>query len=611
MNLKAMNKLTIYNTIGWLGVTLLMLLSACNDKDEDNGIVIDKPYSPVSVEPISGLRLGWDHSSLTEISETGSHPRMIRTDDSTLTVVYEESNNIYMRQSTDNGLSWNVPEVVFPKSSHEGKDGDYKITFLDLMSQPTIIQLENGDLLAACAVKYNYKIDAGTTKEQVIEYPAAINVRRITGGTYMRPIEEVYRNLGCGAPSLLELPNNTLQLYFTNGPKPVTVEQMSSLDLEVELFEQKIDMVSSADGGLTWSSHLKEFGADGEDEMWTGAKTIAARAKKSNKAPSASIVGDDIVVAVSDNKIVTFKPYIVRTKIEANWPYTINGDTRDRDYAFHEIVPEKYYMGSPNLLVLSSGETLMGYETDGNRFDNSETMEVAIGDEKAMNFKKFTQPFPFPDKNNAINNALMQYDENTVFAMTTSNHERTDQTAPWYIKGHLINDLSITESEITEHPIFVGSKSDANIRVGLGYDASNLYVHVKAMDNTPVLADAGSQKGDGVYLYIDAANLSLLDVDAGISKLWISSTGDVMRWNGKEGTWVSVSADGITVTPTAETDGYSLDIVIPTAKLTKFNKSGIRFAAGFNDYINTEKGTTELLSLCKDLRSSSWLGVTF
>ena len=84
-----------------------------------------------------------------------------------------------------------------------------------------------------------------------------------------------------------------------------------------------------------------------------------------------------------------------------------------------------------------------------------------------------------------------------------------------------------------------------------------------------------------------------------------------MRWNGKEGAWVSGSADGITVTPTVETDGYSLDIVIPTAKLTNFNKGGIRFAAGLNNYINEEQGTTELLSLCKDLRSSSWLGVTF
>lgn len=99
-------------------------------------------------------------------------------------------------------------------------------------------------------------------------------------------------------------------------------------------------------------------------------------------------------------------------------------------------------------------------------------------------------------------------------------------------------------------------------------------------------------------------------MDKGISKLWISSEGDVTRWDGKEGTWVSVPADGITVTPTTETDGYSLEIVIPTSKLTNFNRTGIRFVDGLTNYVNSEEGTTELFSLCKELRPSSWLGVT-
>lgn len=597
----------IYKKVFWLSVMIIAVFTMCQDKDDDNGPVIDEPYRPVKVTPISGLRIGWDHSSLDRLAESGSFLRMIRLDDSSLVAVYEENNNIYIRRSQDDGLSWSSPDVLFPKSSHEGKDGDYKITMNDLMTQPTIIQLENGDLLAACAVVYSYEIS-----KEVIEYPAAIHLRRISGGTYMRPIIEVYSNLGCESPSLLELPDNTIQLYFTNGPTATSIEMMSSTALLTEIHEQKIEMISSSDGGLSWSSHIKEFGPDGADELWTGAKTIATRAKKSNKTPSAAVVADDIVVAISDNKTVTFKPFTVRTSIEANWAYTINGDTKDRHYAFYEIVPDEYYMASPDLLVLSSGETLLGYETDANRFDNSETMEVAIGDEKAMDFQKFTQPFPFPDRNNAINNSLMQFDDKTIVAMTTSNFEKpVDKTAPWYIKGHLINDLSITESEITEYPIFVGAKSDANIRVGLGVDEANLYVNVKATDDTHFPAEAGSQKGDGVYLYIDAANLSLLDVDKGISKLWISSEGDVTRWDGKEGTWVSASADGIDVTPTSEADGYLLEIVIPTSKLTNFNRTGIRFAVGLTNYVNSEEGTTELLSLCKDLRSSSWLGVTF
>lgn len=613
MEYKRMINLNIHKKLFWLGVAIITLFAMCQDNDKDNGLIIDEPYRPVTVSPISGLRLSWDNSSLTQLSETGNYPRMIRLADSSLLAVYEESDNIYMRRSQDDGLSWSNPDVLFPKSSHEGSDGDYKITFKDLMSQPTIIQLQNGDLLAACAVRYYHITDAGTSKEYVIDYPAAINIRYINGETFnMQPIIEVYNNLGCDSPSLLELPDNSVQLYFTNGPNPISIKMMSSTDLPRNLYEQKIEMISSVDGGLIWSSRIKEFGPDGEDKMWTGAKTIATRPNKSNKNPSASIVDDEIIVAFSDNKTVTFKPYTVRTSIQDNWAYTINGDTKDRDYAFYEILPEKYFMGSPNLLTLSTGETVLGYETDGNRFDDCETMEVAIGNRKAMNFTKFTQPFPFPNTSRAVNNSLMQFDDNTILAMTASNYEKPiDKTAPWFMKGHLINDLSVKDSAITDYPIFVGAKSNANIRVGLGIDESNLYINVKATDETHVPAESGSQKGDGVYLYIDAANLSLLDVDKGISKLWISSEGDVTRWDGKEGSWVSASASGIDVTPTSEIDGYFLEIIIPTSTLTNFNRKGIRFAVGLTNYVNSEEGTTELLSLCKDLRSSSWLGITF
>lgn len=609
-----MNKLFFLKKLFWLSVTIITLFTMCQDKDEHNDFIIDEPpYQPVSIQPISGLRLSWDHSSLTQLSETGSYPKMIRLADSTLITFYEEDGNIYFRQSQDNGFSWGENRVLFPKSTHKGIDGPYEITYMDLMSQPTMIQLQNGDILAACGVTYSYELTVGGKKE-VTEFPAAIFLRHIDTSGDMGPIIEVYNNLGCGSPSLLELPDGTIHLYFTNGISPISIKMMNSTNLNITtLDEQRVEMISSTDGGHTWSSWIREFGPDGEDEMWVGAKIIASRHKKINNSPSASMVSDEIVVALSDNKTIAFKPYTVRTPIQDNWSYPINGDTKDRHYAFHEIVPEQHNMSNPDLLVLSTGETLLGYETNGNRFENCETMEVAIGDNRAMNFEKFTRPFPFSNTNNAINNSLFQIDDNTILAMTSSNANKINETvtAPWSIKGYLINDLVIKSKEITEYPIFIGSKSDANIRVGLGIDDANLYVNVKATDDTPVLAEAGSQKGDGVYLYIDAANLSLLDVDTGISKLWVSSEGDVTRWDGKEGKWILVSADGINATPSVTENGYSLQIAIPTSKLTNFNASGIRFGVGLSNYVDSENGTIELLSHCKDLRSSSWLGVTF
>ena len=124
-----MINLNIHKKLFWLGVAIITLFAMCQDNDKDNGLIIDEPYRPVTVSPISGLRLSWDNSSLTQLSETGNYPRMIRLADSSLLAVYEESDNIYMRRSQDDGLSWSNPDVLFPKSSHEGSDGDYKITF--------------------------------------------------------------------------------------------------------------------------------------------------------------------------------------------------------------------------------------------------------------------------------------------------------------------------------------------------------------------------------------------------------------------------------------------------------------------------------------------------
>ena len=179
------------------------------------------------------------------------------------------------------------------------------------------------------------------------------------------------------------------------------------------------------------------------------------------------------------------------------------------------------------------------------------------------------------------------------------------------IKGHLVNELVINKREIEDHPIFVGGKSEANIRAGIGIDESNLYVDVIGIDPTPVIAEEGKENGDGIYLYIDAANLSLLDVDAGMSKFWISSDGEVLSWDGKEGSWIPGSANGIEVSETKSEAGYKLSIAISKDMFANFSDESIRLGVGFTDFVNENEGTTELLSLCEDMRSSTWLEISF
>ena len=347
--------------------------------------------------PVSGFRIAWDYSSMQQLAEEGTNPEMIRISDSTLAMVYGYEGSVYLKKSFDDGISWDTPMVLFPKSSHIGHDGEYELTYTDLMVQPTILQLADGSLLAACGVRYSYSIS-----DSDIDFPASIRVRRIVeDGTVMEPIQEVYTNLGCEQPDLLELPDGMVQLYFSNGTDPIDIEMLSSSELLTDLSGQRIEMLSSEDGGQTWSGFVEEYGPDGAYSAWTGSKVVVSRAHKINNSPSAVLVNNDIVVAFGDNNKVTYKPYLVRSSIFSNWAYAITGDTPDRDYALFEILPEKYKMEVSDLISLSPDKTILAYETNAGRTNDKKAMEVAISYENAMDFKHRTRPFPFAQETEA------------------------------------------------------------------------------------------------------------------------------------------------------------------------------------------------------------------
>ena len=605
-----------------VGLVSFVFLNACDDTDDVvDTRIIDHSFHAVSVNPINSSRIGWDYSSLQRLANRGANPKMIRTGIDELVATYAYDGIVYIVKSEDNGQTWGSPQTLFPRGSHNFTIGTSNISVTHLMSQPSLALLPDGTLIAACAIRHRFSYNNVN-----YELAAGISVRRVNVDDFsMETQKTVFLGIAVEHPSLLLLPDGKLQLYFSfvaSTPIYYFYSEIATLfgAANTSVVGVATTVIESNDNGKTWTSHVREFGPDGRDSAWIGNKIVARRAGFDNIMPAPAVVGNNIVIALSDMRELTYKVYTVRSPLSENWVVPVMGDTPDRQHALLELLADRFYMGSPSLLVLPSGETLLSYDADEARNTGFEVMEVAIGNNQASDFTHRSRPFPFNDEEKAIGGALMLFDERTVVATTSSNRGlvtppaiTATSTVPWYMKGYIMNDLTVTESQINEHPLFVSATTGATLNAGLGIDASNLYINVRVNDETPVNAQAGATTGDGVYLYIDAANMSLLRVHEGMSKFWVSSTGDVLKWNGFEGQWVSASAGNVTVSAAASVnnDGYTLEITIPRASLTNFNSQGIRFGLALTDFIDDETGETELMTLCQDLRSSTWLGVKF
>ena len=528
-------------------------------------------YQPKKGNPIDGVRIGWDYSTLQQLSPKGGYPRSIRLQDHSVVAVYEDYTTGYaMRRSTDDGVTWSEPVTLFHSHKFTNEKGSAWIH----IANSEIYQLTNGDLLAAC----NYR-------PKTFEIaPFAIAIRRSTdnGLTWSDPqvIYEAQPRFtdGCWEPSFLQLPNGDVQVYFANeGPY-------------TESNEQEISMLTSKDNGKSWGAF----------------KTVCFRAGSRDGMPVSKVVGDEIVCVIEDCGFVTFKPYTVRTKITDNWSSPVLADSPDRSKALRDSIEDWVYMGAPYLGVLPTGETLLSYQVDDTRHADQfgdrvpySTMEVAIGDKNARNFTRRTRPFPVSEGKHAIWPSVAVWDVNTVVALASSNYEGGVE-APCFIKGHVMRDLEIKNAVISEYPIFIGHYGKSNLRAGVGKDHRHLYITCKVKDSELISGGKGTQTGSGVYLYLDTNNDCLGEPAEGVYKIWCSYKGDLSVWQGNRGEWETVKPNGIRVTPKMAEGGYELNLSIPLKN--SFNKKEMRISASLST-----KNYVETLVNSDEKKSCTWI----
>ena len=108
---------------------LLLAMTACVD---EQGNVEGQDYF-----------IEWDETSLLCIAEEGGYPRLIRLNNGSLLVVYEDRRgDVVVRRSMDEGATWDDAVMAF--SAFEYVDSVTSSSTVVNIANPEIIQLDNG-----------------------------------------------------------------------------------------------------------------------------------------------------------------------------------------------------------------------------------------------------------------------------------------------------------------------------------------------------------------------------------------------------------------------------------------------------------------------------------
>lgn len=352
--------------------------------------------------------LVWDTATRTRISpsgSSGSYPRMIQLIDGSLLAAYASRGNVVTVTSNDEGKTWSPPMVAAALRNEVNMD------------TPELLQAHDGAVFLCYATRPQGALRGKPDWTKHFE----IRIQQSTdNGTHWQDEKVLYAagssfKDGCWEPSLLQLPSGELQLFF------------SDEGIYTSSDEQNISMLRSFDNGRTWTTapQIIAFRPRGRDGM-----PVPLWLPKEKK----------VVVAIEDPGYKNFKPYIIRSSTSGEWKNVIGGDDAERWYALQKPMADSVYAGAPYLRRLSTGETILSYQsTEGRDInkDNNAVMRVAVGDNGARHFGPVSMPFVIAEGYHALWNSLCVLKDDTVIAVTSANGYSKRMSEIWMIKGYL------------------------------------------------------------------------------------------------------------------------------------------------------------------------------
>ncbi len=365
-------------------------------------MIFKPPSKPVVID--SGII--WDEATLKRIAPPDSaafYPRMIQLMNGSLLVVYATNGNVVDMRSTDGGQNWTSPELIAARRDKVNMD------------TPDLLQLKDGSVIICYSSRPQGALRGNPDSSKKFD----VRIQKSTDNAISWREEKILYEAGssfkdgCWEPSMLQLPSGEIQLFFSDEGIYTTSN------------EQNISMLRSYDNGSNWSAkpRIISFRKGSRDGM-----PVPIWVKKEKK----------IVITIEDPGNKNFKPYTIRSSTNGQWQKIIEGNDKERMYALTIPIADSIYAGAPYLRQLSTGETILSYQsTEGRQTnkDNNAIMRVAIGDHEAKKFDHVSTPFTMPEGYHALWNSLCVLKADTIVALTSTNGYSRDRSEIWMIKG--------------------------------------------------------------------------------------------------------------------------------------------------------------------------------
>ncbi len=497
-----------------------------------------------------------------EMISSGSmwYPRIKRLADGTYILFFQDGRyggNVFYTRSAD-AKNWDTPSKLY--SSHL----TYNNTYMRNYANCDAIQLKDGTLLTAAIFHAVKKDESSASPSRFLMSEKGIVLRRSSDGGRSWSEQEVLYNGRCWEPSFLQLPDGTVQLYFTqSAPKDAVYKTEMGNNVS-----SGVGMITSSDGGKSWAPRVLTYPYV--------TRNIAAQpiyeengiTMMTDQMPVAVLLHDNETILMTAESLLPDKSSHSVSIIRSHDFFSTH--LEENEYGPEDRDDFAVTGASPYIALFPSGETVLSAFA---WLRHNLYIGNSLGTE--FNFDRIFDPMPHQEV--AMWGDLFVADAHTLLTSAgdtivdeneTTNLNSTGIGVSTIILNHRIDaktaavtvDGYTSDWDDNTDALFVGSVSQAQSSIRAAHDASNIYLLAEVMDN-----NINSSDTVAVYLAADGADIAyrLTVTASGSVKLQkISASGSVTTVSGAS---AKIKLYG-TKDNTSDTDsGYVIEAQIPAS----------------------------------------------